>query len=237
MTFEEVDACTGPALGWPKSATFRLADLVGIDVLLHVVRNIYDNIPGRRIARTLPRAALDRGTGAPRMAGRQDGPRLLPAREKIRRRIRNPHARSRENGVPPAAEGAVCFHRSRQGHRGYARAAAHAGWPCARREKKATRRRNLFGACISEMCLYAARRVPEISDSIVDVDRAMRWGFGWELGPFETWDAVGVEAHGEAARKRGQVAAAAGHGAAFFGEEIVLSVRAGRDVVFRSRGQ
>src|SRR6266581_9228459 len=45
MTFEEVDACTGPALGWPKSATFRTADIVGIDVLQHVVRNIYDNIP------------------------------------------------------------------------------------------------------------------------------------------------------------------------------------------------
>src|SRR5487761_859744 len=46
MTFEEVNACTGPALGWPRSATFRLADLVGIDVLLHVIRNIHDNIPG-----------------------------------------------------------------------------------------------------------------------------------------------------------------------------------------------
>src|SRR5579862_4529395 len=45
MTFEEVDACTGPALGWPRSATFRLADIVGIDVLLHVIRNIYENIP------------------------------------------------------------------------------------------------------------------------------------------------------------------------------------------------
>ena len=45
MTFEEVDACTGPALGWPKSATFRLADIVGIDVLLHVIRNIHENIP------------------------------------------------------------------------------------------------------------------------------------------------------------------------------------------------
>src|SRR6202166_4649246 len=45
MTFEEVDACTGPALGWPRSATFRLADLVGLDVLLHVVRNIHDGIP------------------------------------------------------------------------------------------------------------------------------------------------------------------------------------------------
>src|SRR5216684_1405897 len=46
MTVEEVDACTGPALGWPKSATFRTADIVGLDVLVHVVKNIYDNIPG-----------------------------------------------------------------------------------------------------------------------------------------------------------------------------------------------
>src|SRR5258707_993915 len=45
MTFEEVDACTGPALGWPRSATFRLADIVGIDVLLHVIHNIHENIP------------------------------------------------------------------------------------------------------------------------------------------------------------------------------------------------
>src|ERR1019366_7036235 len=57
---------------------------------------------------------------------------------------------------------------------------------------------------LSEMCLYAARRVPEISDSIVDVDRAMRWGFGWELGPFETWDAIGVEPMARQLEKQGQ---------------------------------
>jgi len=45
MTIEEVDACTGPAIGWPKSATFRTADIVGLDVLAHVVRNIYENAP------------------------------------------------------------------------------------------------------------------------------------------------------------------------------------------------
>ena len=46
MTVEEVDACTGPAIGWPKSATFRTVDIVGIDVLVHVIRNIYENVPG-----------------------------------------------------------------------------------------------------------------------------------------------------------------------------------------------
>src|SRR5262249_55233482 len=48
-------------------------------------------------------------------------------------------------------------------------------------------------ASLSETCSYAARRVPEISDSVADVDRAMRWGFGWELGPFEIVDALGAE--------------------------------------------
>ena len=51
MTIEEVDACTGPAIGQPKSATFRTADMVGLDILVHVVRNIYDNATDGRIAR------------------------------------------------------------------------------------------------------------------------------------------------------------------------------------------
>jgi len=57
---------------------------------------------------------------------------------------------------------------------------------------------------LSEMCLYAARRVPEISDNVADVDRAMRWGFGWELGPFEMMDAVGVNAFAVQAQKEGR---------------------------------
>ena len=59
-------------------------------------------------------------------------------------------------------------------------------------------------ACLSETCLYAARRIPEIADSIVDVDRAMRWGFGWELGPFEIWDAIGVERMAKALEREGK---------------------------------
>ena len=54
------------------------------------------------------------------------------------------------------------------------------------------------------MCVYAARRVPEISDSIVDVDHAMQWGFAWELGPFEIWDAIGVERMAKAIEREGK---------------------------------
>ena len=57
---------------------------------------------------------------------------------------------------------------------------------------------------LGETCLYAARRIPEIADRIVDVDRAMRWGFGWELGPFEIWDAIGVEPTARALEAQGK---------------------------------
>src|SRR5580693_7189950 len=57
---------------------------------------------------------------------------------------------------------------------------------------------------LSETCLYASRRVPEISDNLVDVDRAMRWGFGWELGPFEMMDAIGVKAFAAQVQKEGR---------------------------------
>src|SRR5258708_37906014 len=61
----------------------------------------------------------------------------------------------------------------------------------------------LWGA-LSEMCLYAARRVPEVSDNVVDVDRALRWGFAWELGPFEIIDAIGVKAFAGQVEKEGR---------------------------------
>jgi 3-hydroxyacyl-CoA dehydrogenase len=64
--------------------------------------------------------------------------------------------------------------------------------PAAGDKTQGDKAQQFLWGVLSGMCLYAARRVPEISDSIVDVDRAMRWGFGWELGPFETWDAIGV---------------------------------------------
>jgi 3-hydroxyacyl-CoA dehydrogenase len=75
--------------------------------------------------------------------------------------------------------------------------------PLLEGQKGDTAQRFLWGA-LSETCLYAARRVPEISDNIVDVDRAMRWGFGWELGPFEIMDALGLREFAAQVRKEGR---------------------------------
>jgi 3-hydroxyacyl-CoA dehydrogenase len=70
--------------------------------------------------------------------------------------------------------------------------------------KGGDRANRLLWASLSQTCLYAARRVPEIGDRVVDLDRAARWGFAWELGPFEVWDAVGVERMAKALERDGQ---------------------------------
>ena len=201
MTVEEVDACTGPAIGWPKSATFRTADIVGLDVLAHVVRNIYDNAPddeSREIYRLPPlvedmvrRGWLGEKSGRGfyqrvKKGGDSEILTLDPATMEYR-----PRQKARFASLEAGA------HASKT----RANACARSLGPVLAGQPGDKAQQFLWGR-LSETCLYAARRVPEISDSIADVDRAMRWGFAWELGPFEIWDALGVEAMAAAPRAK-----------------------------------
>ncbi len=193
MTVEEVDALTGPALGRPRSATFRTADIVGIDVLAHVVNNLHENLAGDesrelfRVPKLIPEM-IARG-----WLGEKSGKGFY---QRIQRKgesgiltldWRTMEYQERQRPKLPALETAKLVTET-GGRLRELLAPALAGKQGT--GDKATR--FLWGA-ISRPCLYAARRVPEIADSLVDIDRAMRWGFGWELGPFETWDAVGLE--------------------------------------------
>jgi 3-hydroxyacyl-CoA dehydrogenase len=207
MTVEEVDACTGPAIGQPKSATFRTADIVGIDVLAHVVKNIYESVAddeSREMYRlpTLVEEMVRRGwlgdkTGQgfyKRVKG--DG-----ASEILTLDVHTMEYRPRLKARFASIEGGKTIDDTRQ------RLRALVG-PILEGQKGEKAQQFLWGS-ISESCLYAARRVPEISDSVADVDRAMRWGFGWELGPFEVMDAIGVKSFAEQVRKEGRVLPAA----------------------------
>lgn len=192
MTVEDVDACTGPAIGQPKSATFRTADLVGLDVLAHVVRNIYDSVPNdeSREIYQLPQLIdemLKRG-----WLGEKSGSGFY-------KRVRNSGGeseiltldwktmdyRARQKAKFASIEAGKMIEDTRERLRAFLN-------PLFDGKVVDKASRFIWGA-LSETCLYAARRVPEIADRIVEVDRAMRWGFGWELGPFEIWDAIGVE--------------------------------------------
>jgi 3-hydroxyacyl-CoA dehydrogenase len=203
MTYEEVDACTGPALGWPKSATFRLADIVGIDVLLHVIRNIYENIPNDESREIYRVPALIEEMAKRGWIGDKTGSGFY-------KRVKKPGGESEILTLDPLK----MVYRPQQKARFASIEAGKAVEGTRERlkmlvaplleGKEGDKAQKFIWGVLSGMCLYAARRVPEISDSIVDVDRAMRWGFGWELGPFEVWDAIGVEPMARQSEKEGQ---------------------------------
>jgi 3-hydroxyacyl-CoA dehydrogenase len=192
MTIEEVDACTGPAVGWPKSATFRTADLVGLDVLVHVVRNIYENVPNDEMRERYRVPAIVEEMSKRGWLGDKTGSgfykRVRGGAEKEiltldwKTMEYRPRAKARFGSIEAGKSIEDPRERLRE-----LLAPALAG----REGDKAAK---FLWRAISEMCLYAARRIPEIADRVVDVDRALRWGFAWEMGPFEIWDAAGVEA-------------------------------------------
>jgi 3-hydroxyacyl-CoA dehydrogenase len=202
MTVEEVDACTGPAVGQPKSATFRTADIVGLDVLLHVVINIYETVSNdesREIYK--PPAFLEEivrrgwlgdktGQGFYKKVKGQDEKEILTLN------LNTMEYRPRQKAKFTSLEAGKAIEDTRE------RLRALIG-PVLEGQKVDKAQQFLWGA-ISESCLYAARRVPEISDHVEDIDRAMRWGFGWEMGPFEQMDALGVKAFAAQVQKEGR---------------------------------
>jgi 3-hydroxyacyl-CoA dehydrogenase len=191
MTVEEVDACTGPAVGWPKSATFRTADIVGLDVLIHVVKNIYETAPNDELRERYKVPVLVEEMARRGWLGDKTGQGFYKKvkgegeKEILTLDVHTMEYRTRQKARFPSLEAGKTIDDTRQ------RLRALVG-PMLEGQKGDKAQQFLWGA-LSETCLYAARRVPEISDNIVDVDRAMRWGFGWELGPFEMMDTLGLE--------------------------------------------
>jgi len=192
MTVEEVDACTGPAVGWPKSATFRTADIVGLDVLVHVVKNIYETAPNDESRERYKVPALVEEMARRGWLGDKTGQGFYKkvkgegGKEILTLDVHTMDYRPRQKAKFASLEAGKAIDDTRQ------RLRALVG-PLFEGQK-GDKAQHFLWAALSETCLYAARRVPEISDGLVDVDRAMRWGFGWELGPFEVVDALGLKA-------------------------------------------
>src|SRR5882757_3950418 len=191
MTVEEVDACTGPAVGWPKSATFRTADIVGLDVLVHVVKNIHETVANDESREVYKVPALVEEMFKRKMLGDKTGQgfykKVKGAGEKeiLTLDTNTFEYRPRQKAKFASLEAGKTVDDTRE------RLRALVG-PILEGQRGDKAQQFLWSA-LSETCSYAARRVPEISDNIADVDRAMRWGFGWELGPFEIVDALGVQ--------------------------------------------
>ncbi len=179
-TIEEVDAITGPAIGRPKSATFRTLDIAGIDVLAHVARNLSDRLAPADAREFAVPAIVD----------------ALIERGWIGVKTGSGFYRRDADGAIRTLDAAAMDYRP-------AIPARLASIDAARSIMSTSERiRTLFlgadtvgrflRATLGPTLLYSARVADEIAHSRDDVDRAMRWGYGWELGPFETIDAIGL---------------------------------------------
>jgi 3-hydroxyacyl-CoA dehydrogenase len=183
LAIEDIDALTGPALGWPRTGTFRLADLVGIDILAHVAANFPQGVAGGRFSYVLEellkrgwlgdktgqgfykktrgadgkeaRSVLDLNTFEYRPSAKP----ALPALEMAKNAPTVPDRLRMLLANDPAKDKAAAFL-----------------WPF-----------------LSALWNFAAERIGEVAADAISIDRAMRAGFNWELGPFELWDAAGVE--------------------------------------------
>ncbi|MBX3049954.1 MAG: enoyl-CoA hydratase/isomerase family protein [Caldilineaceae bacterium] len=231
-TVEEVDALTGPIIGRPKTATFRLNDVVGVDVAGLVGDNLYGLIPDdedREVLRGPNGSAVMKLLIENKLLGSKTG-------QGFYKTIIGEKGRKEFWGLDlqAAASGTIDYV-----------APVKPRWASvgdAKEEELAERLRRLTDAddeagdllwhTLSRTLAYASKRVPEIADSPGEIDNAMKWGFGWEMGPFEMWDALGVQDALD--RMEGEGVAAAGwvHEMLASGRETFYTYENGQRTVY-----
>ena len=196
LTIDEVDVITGPTIGRPKSATFRLGDIVGVDLMVQMGKNMRESLqhdPQIDVFRPIDfiDEMVKRGWwGEKKGQGFYKRVKTEKGREILTLDYKTLDYRPRQKPQFPSLEQA------------------------ARLPSPAERIRALCGASdkagvfawkhLSAVLAYAADRIPEIADDIITVDNAMKWGYNWELGPFEIWDALGVRETADRLKKEGR---------------------------------
>ena len=201
LSIEEVDALTGTAVGWPRSATFRTMDLVGLDILAHVVSNLKENVKDERSELAVPdffQKMLERKWLGDKTKGgfykKQKGPE---GEQRFGLDWKTLEYRPQQKAKFAALEMAKNIEGTEERLRMLLTGDAE-------KDKAA----KFVWSALADLWTYSANRVGEISGSVVEIDRAMRMGFNWELGPFELWDAAGVEATVARMKKEGRPLAA-----------------------------
>jgi len=185
LTVEEVDALSGRALGRMQSAIFATSDAVGLDTVCHVIRNLYTNAPDDE-----NREAFQ----VPEFAQKMLADQLLGAKSGggFYKRLKQPDGSIKELALDldtlkyreKLAPLFPCLEEARK----FDKPAEQVQALLNGRDPGAEFAWELLAADL----VYAAHRVGEIADTIVDIDRAMKWGYTWRLGPFECWDAIGL---------------------------------------------
>jgi 3-hydroxyacyl-CoA dehydrogenase len=185
---EEVDAVTGPALGRPKSATFRTLDLVGLDTFLHVADNVFQRTNSEEEKAAFRTPALLSEMVTRGWLGEKAG--LGFYRKTVGpngKQIVSLNTANMEYNESPAAKISSATLEAAKSAKG---AAAKTRALLNGKDRYSLLAWNIM----KHIWIYAAEKLGEIADSIPDIDNAMKWGFNWDLGPFEAWDAAGLQA-------------------------------------------
>jgi 3-hydroxyacyl-CoA dehydrogenase len=186
LSIPEVDALFGPAMGRPKTAMFKTADLVGLDTLFHVAKNTYDLVPEDEARDDFVMPDFVSRMIEGKMLGKKTQvgfykTDLTPEWKKIRKVI----------------DPATLEHAEYDKVEFDCLAAAKAAKSLPEKIKAVVygddKGSRFAWKAVAANLIYAANRISEISDTIVEIDNAMKWGFNFEMGPFETWDAIGVK--------------------------------------------
>jgi 3-hydroxyacyl-CoA dehydrogenase len=181
LGIEAVDKITGQPMARPKSAAFGTADLVGIDTLAHVAKNCLDSLPNDEERQVFELPAFVRELIDKKLLGRKtDGGFYKKVGSELLVYDVAKHDYRPQEKVRFDSLGAI---KNETDVRKRLKALVSADDIAGR----------FAWTLLSRTLLYSARRVGEIADDLVNIDRAMRWGFNWELGPFEAWDAIGLE--------------------------------------------
>ncbi|MBZ0116897.1 MAG: 3-hydroxyacyl-CoA dehydrogenase [Sandaracinaceae bacterium] len=179
---EDVDAITGIPMGHPKSASFRTADVVGLDTFVHVAKNCYDALPEDEERDVFKLPSFVEGMVEKKLLGDKTKAGFY---------------RKGRGGDIETLDLSKLEYRPKGGDKVIADACKKIGKisdPKARLKKLVAtdgKVGEFAWKVLSRSLAYAARRVGEITDDVAAIDDAMRWGYNWELGPFETWDALG----------------------------------------------
>ncbi len=195
LSVGEVDSITGPLIGRPKSATFRTLDVVGLDTFIHVAKTVYDQVEGEEKAvfeiPSFMQEMNEKGwIGAKAKQGfylkqkGKDGSTILQL---------NPETMEYEERKK-LKTAAVEMAKQQKGTKNKLKALISQPG-----DKASDFLWNIFKPTL----LYSAELLGEIADDITQIDNAMKWGFGWKMGPFETWDAIGLRKSVERMKKEG----------------------------------
>jgi 3-hydroxyacyl-CoA dehydrogenase len=185
LTVEAVDKLTGPIIGHPKSASFRTADLVGLDTLLHVSGNVYEGAPNDEKREMFKAPDFIKQMIEKNLLGEKTGQGFYKKSKDIE-----------GNKVILSLDYNTLEYSPQEKVKLASLEAAKNISGTAQKIKSLYSAEDVAGqftfSTLTETLIYSANRIPEIADDIVNIDNAMRWGFAWKMGPFEVWDAIGV---------------------------------------------